>query len=95
MINGLCKGRLLDEASELLMKMEEEGCSLDFYSYNTLVQGFQQNNGTQTALQLLHVMDDKAISVDPCIVTLLVKLLSDDGLDNSSKEMVHVSFGIT
>ncbi|CAL5363256.1 unnamed protein product [Camellia sinensis] len=88
MINGLCMGRLLDEASELLMKMEEEGCSPDFYLYNILVQGFLQNNGTQKALQLLHIMD-RAISVDPCTVTLLVKLLSNDGLDNSSKEMLH------
>ncbi|CAL5365129.1 unnamed protein product [Camellia sinensis] len=95
MINGLCKGRLLDEASELLMKMEEEGCSPNFYSYNILVQGFLQNNGIQKALQLLHIMDDRAISVDPCTVTLLGNMLSDDGLDHLSKEMLSAFFGTT
>ncbi|THF99020.1 hypothetical protein TEA_017935 [Camellia sinensis var. sinensis] len=91
MINGLCKGRLIDEASELLLKMEE-GCSANFYSYNTLVQGFLQNNRIQKALQLLHVMDDRAISVDPCTVTLLVNMLSNDRLDNLSKEMLRAFF---
>ncbi|KAI7985623.1 hypothetical protein LOK49_LG14G00537 [Camellia lanceoleosa] len=50
---------------------------------------------TQKVLQFLHVMDDRAIPVDACTATIMVDMLSDDGLDNSSKEMLRASFGIT
>ncbi|KAL7252603.1 hypothetical protein ACSBR1_007216 [Camellia fascicularis] len=70
MINGLCKEGLLDEAYELLRKMEENGCSPDFYSYNIIIHGFLQNNETLKELQLLHIMADRAVSVDPSTATL-------------------------
>ncbi|CAL5441912.1 unnamed protein product [Camellia sinensis] len=79
----MMRGKLPDEANELLGKMEEEGCSPDFYLYNILVQGFLRNNRTQKGLQFLHVMDDRAIPVDACTATIMVDMLSDDGLDNS------------
>ncbi|KAL5708424.1 hypothetical protein ACHQM5_019220 [Ranunculus cassubicifolius] len=39
MIVGYCKKGMMDEASELFVQMEENGCAPDEITYKTLVDG--------------------------------------------------------
>lgn len=44
MIKRFCKESLLIEANELFKKIEENGCSPNHFTYNTIIQGFLQHN---------------------------------------------------
>uniref|UniRef100_A0A2N9EWU3 ABC transporter family G domain-containing protein n=1 Tax=Fagus sylvatica TaxID=28930 RepID=A0A2N9EWU3_FAGSY len=72
----LCQEGLIDEASELLEKMDGNGCSPDDRTYNTIIQGLLQHNETSKAMELVKIMVDKGFSADATTVSLLVDLLS-------------------
>ena len=46
-------------------------------------------------LQVLRIMIDRGILVDAFTLTHIVNLMSADGLDNSSKDMLQKSLGIS
>ncbi|KAA8534616.1 hypothetical protein F0562_032125 [Nyssa sinensis] len=90
-INGLCKEGLLSEASMLLKKMEESGCSPDGFTYNIIAQGFLRNNETSRALQHLHEMVEKGFSANAATVAMLMHLSDNSGPNQSVLEMLHKS----
>uniref|UniRef100_A0A2N9J9P4 Lon N-terminal domain-containing protein n=1 Tax=Fagus sylvatica TaxID=28930 RepID=A0A2N9J9P4_FAGSY len=61
MIKGLCNGGLLDDASELLEKMDGNGCSPNDRTYNTIIRGLLQHNETSKAMKYLHIMVEKGL----------------------------------
>ena len=54
MIGGLCNGGLIAEAEKLLMEMEEEGCSPNSWTYNTIIRGFINSIETNVLKGLPH-----------------------------------------
>ena len=61
MIKGLCNGGLLDDASELLEKMDGNSCSPNDRTYNTIIRGLLQHNKTSKAMKYLHIMAEKGL----------------------------------
>ncbi|KAK3228034.1 hypothetical protein Dsin_007896 [Dipteronia sinensis] len=78
MVHGLCKEGKLEEANDLLSIMEEKGCALDLITYNTLMLGFLQNNGTTKVVELLHKMVERNIMPDASTTSIVIDLLVKD-----------------
>ena len=53
MINGLCKEGLLDEALFVLFEMEDNGCTPDIVTYETLIRALFENDKNDKAEKLL------------------------------------------
>jgi len=56
MVNGFCKEGLFDEALSLLSKMEENGCTPNAITYQTLICALFENNKNDEAVKLLREM---------------------------------------
>jgi pentatricopeptide repeat protein len=89
MIKGLCQEGLIDEASELLEKMDEKGCSPNDRTYNKIIQGLLQHNETSKAMKYLQIMVDKGFSANVTTVAMLVDLLSSNQVDNNIQELLQ------
>jgi pentatricopeptide repeat protein len=76
MIKGLCKVSLLNETRELFEKMEENGFSPNYVTYNTIIQGSLEHNKTSWMVQYLQMMVYKGFSANATITTILIDLLS-------------------
>nr|GLL49839.1 putative pentatricopeptide repeat-containing protein At1g12700, mitochondrial [Ipomoea trifida] len=76
MINGLCRGGFLDEALELLRKMEKNDCLPDTVTYNVILQEFVREKKCHEANLLLDEMVGKGISIDRCTFFFLNDLLA-------------------
>nr|GMD95861.1 putative pentatricopeptide repeat-containing protein At1g12700, mitochondrial [Ipomoea batatas] len=76
MINGLCRGGFLDEALELLRKMEKNDCLPDTVTYNVILQEFVREKKWHEANLLLDEMVGKGISLDRCTFFFLNDLLA-------------------
>ncbi|XP_031125415.1 pentatricopeptide repeat-containing protein At1g62670, mitochondrial-like isoform X3 [Ipomoea triloba] len=62
MINGLCREGFLDEALELLRKMEKNDCLPNAWTYNVILQEFVRQKKCHEANLLLDEMVGKGIS---------------------------------
>nr|GLL49850.1 pentatricopeptide repeat-containing protein At1g62914, mitochondrial-like [Ipomoea trifida] len=62
MINGLCREGFLDEALELLRKMEKNDCLPNAWTYNVILQEFVREKKCHEANLLLDEMVGKGIS---------------------------------
>nr|GMC78826.1 putative pentatricopeptide repeat-containing protein At1g12700, mitochondrial [Ipomoea batatas]GMD44334.1 putative pentatricopeptide repeat-containing protein At1g12700, mitochondrial [Ipomoea batatas]GME18830.1 putative pentatricopeptide repeat-containing protein At1g12700, mitochondrial [Ipomoea batatas] len=76
MINGLCRGGFLDEALELLRKMEKNDCLPNTVTYNVILQEFVREKKCHEANLLLDEMVGKGISLDRCTFFFLNDLLA-------------------
>ena len=90
MIKGLCKEGLINEASELLDKMEGNGCSPHDCTFNTIIQGLLQHNETSRVMKYLHIMVEKGFSANATIATMFINLLSSNQADNNIQELLNV-----
>ena len=59
MIKGLCQEELINEACELLEKMDENGGSPNDCTYNRIIQGLLQHDETSKAMKHLKIIVDK------------------------------------
>ena len=76
MIKGFCKEGLIDEASELLEKMDGNHFSPNDRTYNTIIQGLLQQNEITKALELIKIMVDKGFSANATTASMVFDLLS-------------------
>ncbi|MCI29343.1 pentatricopeptide repeat-containing protein, partial [Trifolium medium] len=53
MINGLCKEGLFDEALSLLSIIEDNGCTPDAVTYETLIRALFKNDKNEKAVKLI------------------------------------------
>ena len=56
MINGLCKEGFFDEALSLLSQMEDNGCTPDALTYETLIRALFESDKNDKAVKLLREM---------------------------------------
>ena len=87
MIKGLCQEELIDEACELLEKMDGNGCSPNNRTYNKIIQGLLQHNETSKATKYLQIMVDKGFSADATTASML----SSNQVDKNIQEFLHAS----
>ncbi|XP_019158011.1 PREDICTED: pentatricopeptide repeat-containing protein At1g62914, mitochondrial-like [Ipomoea nil] len=76
MINGLCREGLLDEALELLWKMEKNDCLPNAWTYNVILQEFVRNKKCHEANLLLDEMVGKGISPNELTLFFINDLLA-------------------
>ena len=69
--------------------MDETGCFLNDCTYNSIIRGFLRKNDSSRAIELLHVMAERGFSADSYTKSMLVDLLSADGLHPSSRERIQ------
>jgi pentatricopeptide repeat protein len=81
MIKGFCKEGLLNEAIELLEKMEGNSCSPDHFTYNIIIQDFLQYNETSWVVKYLKMMVEKGFSANATTTAILIDLLSTNQAD--------------
>ena len=89
MLKGLYKEGLIDEASELLEKMDGNSCTPNDRTYNTTIQGLLQQNETSKAMKYLKIVVDKGFSANVIVATVLVDLLSSNQVDKNIQELLH------
>lgn len=84
MIKGLFSEGLTSEVNMLLKVMEENRCSPNDFTYNTIIRGLIGNNEMSRAIQVFHEMVERGFSADASTAELLVDLLVDGKLDLDS-----------
>ncbi|KAE9450203.1 hypothetical protein C3L33_17891, partial [Rhododendron williamsianum] len=89
MIGGLCKKNLLEEAEELLLQMEGDGCPPNDVTYNIVVRAFLKREDKHKVMILLQEMIDKNFSPDASTTSILVHLLSVDDGDCAFLKMIQ------
>ena len=70
--------------NKLLKVMEENGCSPNDFTYNTIIRGLIGNNEMSRAIQVFHEMVERGFSADASTTELLVDLLANGKLDLDS-----------
>ncbi|KAK2973887.1 hypothetical protein RJ640_013941 [Escallonia rubra] len=88
MMNGLCQQGLLDEAKELLVKMEENRCIPNDFTYNTIVKGFLKRERYREATTLLDEMLARGFTADATTSEIVVDLLLAKSQDPAQLEMI-------
>ena len=91
MIKGFCKNGLVDEANELLEKMDSNGCSPNECTYNTIIQGLLQHSETSKATKYLKIMVDKGFSANATTTTMFISLLLSNQVDENIRELLPKS----
>ena len=89
MIKGFCKEGLIDEASELLEKMDGNHFSPNDRTYNTIIQGLLQQNEITKALELIKIMVGKGFSANATTASVVVDLLSANPGDKALQELLQ------
>ena len=79
---------VVNEVSELLEKMDSNGCSPDHHTYNTLIQGFLQHRETSKAIKYLKMMVDKGFSANATTATLFIDLLLSNQVNENIQELL-------
>ena len=80
---------LIDEASELVEKMDGNHFSPNDRTYNTIIQGLLQQNETAKALELIKIMVDKGFLANATIAFMVVDLLFANPGDKALQELLH------
>ncbi|XP_058223225.1 pentatricopeptide repeat-containing protein At1g63330-like [Rhododendron vialii] len=89
MISGPCKENLLDEAEELLLQMEGDGCPPNDLTYNIVVWVFLKKGNKPKGMMLLQEMINKNFSPDASTMATLIDLLLAGGGDSDYLKMIH------
>jgi pentatricopeptide repeat protein len=61
--------------------MDENGCSPDRVTYNTIIQGFLHHNEISWAVKYIQMMYDKGFSASATTATISIDLLSTNQAD--------------
>jgi pentatricopeptide repeat protein len=77
---------LLNEAMELFEKMEENSCSPNHVTYNTIIQGFLHHNETSWVVKYIQMMVDKGFSANANTATILMDLLTTNQADKTLQD---------
>ncbi|XP_059295688.1 pentatricopeptide repeat-containing protein At3g04760, chloroplastic-like [Lycium ferocissimum] len=78
MITGFCLQGLLDEAKDILRKMEENGCLPNNVTYNVIVQGFLRCGKISELATFMKEMAGKGFSFDATTAEFLVDVISEN-----------------
>ena len=81
MIQGLCSKGLLKEAKELVVNMEENGCSANRITYNVIVRGFLLGGKYDDAPVYLEEMDRRGFPVHSYTFSILLNSLRESETD--------------
>ncbi|KAM3323394.1 pentatricopeptide repeat-containing protein, mitochondrial-like [Capsicum chacoense] len=76
MINAICREGLLDEAKDLMRKMEQNGFSPEGFTYDFILQGFLKSEKLHEVFPLLQEMVEKGFSPNGYTFELLINLPS-------------------
>ena len=79
---------VVNEVSELLEKMDSNGCSPDHHTYNTLIQGLLQYRETSKAIKYLKMMVDKGFSANATTAALFIDLLLSNQVNENIQELL-------
>ncbi|KAM7462440.1 hypothetical protein LguiA_030561 [Lonicera macranthoides] len=79
----------MDDAKELLTRMEEEGCLPDHFTYNLIVQGYLKRSDNDKAIVLLEEMLAMGFSAHASTISMLVDLLPTRGQDPTLLNMIQ------
>jgi pentatricopeptide repeat protein len=71
--------------------MEENSCSPNHFTYNTIIQGFLQHNETSWIVKYIKMMVDKGFSANATTETILINLLSTNHADKTLQEFFQKS----
>ncbi|KAE9452967.1 hypothetical protein C3L33_15140, partial [Rhododendron williamsianum] len=89
MISGLCKEALLDEAVELLLQMEGDGCPPNEVTYNIVVRAFLKRGDIHKVKILLQEIINRNFKPDASTLTIVADLLTVDGEDSNFLKMIQ------
>ncbi|KAL2899467.1 hypothetical protein RDABS01_024549 [Bienertia sinuspersici] len=93
-IKGLCKDGFLNEATELLRSMEDNGCPPDACTYNTIIRRFLYGKHISKALEFVTTMRRKGAAADMHTTFLFVSLIMDHVVGDSGKALLQNYFEI-
>ena len=91
MVKGFGKEGLIDEAIELLEKMEGNDCSPNERTYNILILGLLQHGETAKAMKYLKMMVDNGFSANATTAAMFIDLLSSNQVDENIRELLPKS----
>ena len=74
MINGLCKNGMVSEGYELVLQMEENGCSPDSISFNIVVRAFLKENEINKAMDIFGEMRKRNLLPDEGVTSMMLHL---------------------
>lgn len=74
-VNGLCIEGLVDEAKELLRKMEDDGSFPENATSNLIMHGLLKSNTANEAIALLKEIVGKGFPAGKATMSLLIELL--------------------
>ena len=93
MIQELFEECLSDEAKELFVKMEQNGCLPNDVVYNTVIRGLLGQQKYNEAMSLLEKMVGREFSPNTYAFALIANLISTKGQDLALEEVIkEVSF---
>ncbi|KAI6675416.1 hypothetical protein NL676_003322 [Syzygium grande] len=91
LVFGLCKAKRLDEACEVLDKMEELGCTPDIKTWTILIQGHCVANEVDKALFLFAKMMEREIDADADLLDVLINgFISQSRIDGAYQLFVEL-----
>ena len=69
--------------------MDGSGCSPDYCTYNTIIQGLLQHNETSKTMKYLKIMVDKGFSANATVASMLSDMLSSNQVDKNIQEFLQ------
>ncbi|KAF7151149.1 hypothetical protein RHSIM_Rhsim02G0051600 [Rhododendron simsii] len=89
MICGLCEVALLDEAEELLLQMDKDGCPPNDLTFNVVVRAFLKRGDRH--MVKIHLQETINMNFKPDVSTMsmVVELLTVDGEDSNFLQMIQ------
>ncbi|KAF6153303.1 hypothetical protein GIB67_003493 [Kingdonia uniflora] len=89
MIHWFMRSGLLKEAIDFFEEMEDKGCMADDVTFNTMVQGFLQNNKIYTAIQFLNEMAERNFLTNARTTSMITVLVAKCKPDHTMVGMLH------
>ncbi|GAA0157392.1 hypothetical protein LIER_14668 [Lithospermum erythrorhizon] len=90
MIDNVCNGKNLREATRLLEVLSEEGIKPDAYVYNTIMKGYCMLNLGSEALGVYNKMQEEGVKPDLVTFNTLVYGLSKSGKVKEAKKFLRI-----
>lgn len=89
MINGYCRNGEVNEANELVIKMQESGCLPDGCLINIVIRGFLLQNEIRMAVEYLEILRKNGFSLDAYTESLLRNFRLCVQVEDPSKSVVE------
>ena len=71
--------------------MDENGCSPDDLTSNTIIQGLLQHSETSRVMKYLHMIVEKGFLANTTTTTMFINFLSSNQVDENIKELLKNS----